>query len=115
MNISINLLKAEMLIMKNCLNSNFNHDEIKRVCEKNTFPNLYKLLQVALTIPVSSATRERSFSSMRRLKNWLRASMEQQRFTDLSILNIERNVVNKITSSEILNKYSTTNRKILLI
>jgi len=38
---------------------------------------------------------------MRRLKNWLRASMEQQRFTNLSILNIERDIVNKITSSEI--------------
>jgi len=33
--------------------------------------------------------------------------MEQQRFTDSSILNIERDVVNKITSSEILEKYST--------
>jgi len=40
--------------------------------------------------------------------------MEQQRFTDLSKINIERDVVNKITSSEILDKYSTSNRKIIL-
>ncbi|KAF0726097.1 zinc finger MYM-type protein 1-like, partial [Aphis craccivora] len=77
-------------------------DYEKNICKKATFPNVFKLLQVALTIPVSSATCERSFSSMRRLKNWLRASMEQQRFTNLSILNIERDIVNKISSSEIL-------------
>lgn len=67
---------------------------------------------MALTIPVSPAKCERSFFSMSRLKNWLRASMEQQRFTNLSILHIERNIVNKITSSEILEKYSNKNRKL---
>jgi len=41
--------------------------------------------------------------------------MEQQRFTDLWILNIEIDVVNKITLSEILEKYSTSNRKIVLV
>ena len=115
MNINLNLLKSEMLVLKNCLPSNYNHDILKDICKEPTFPNVYKMLQVALTIPVSSATCEISFSSMRRLKNWLRASMEQQRFTDLSILNIERDVVNKITSSEILEKYSTSNRKIILV
>jgi len=52
---------------------------------------------------------------MRRLKNWLRASMEQQRFTNLSFLNTERDIVNKINSSEILEKYSTKKRKLLLV
>lgn len=60
---------------------------------------------------MSSAICERSFSSIRRLKNWLRANTEQQGFTDLSILNIERDVVNKMTSSEILERYSTSKEK----
>lgn len=64
----MNLLKAEMLVMKNCLHSSFNHDDIKHVCKNNTFSNVYKLLQVALTIPVSSVTCEKSFSSIHRLK-----------------------------------------------
>ncbi|KAE9532381.1 hypothetical protein AGLY_010004 [Aphis glycines] len=77
--------------MKNCLPSSYNHniDTIKDICKKATFPNIFQLLQVALTMPVSSATRERSFSSMRRLKNWLRA--------------------------KILEKYSTKKRKLLLV
>jgi hypothetical protein len=115
MNINLNMLKSEMLVLKNCLPSNYNHDIMKDICKELTFPNVYKMLQVALTIPASSGTCERSFSSMRCLKNWLRANMEQQRFTDLAILNIERDVVNTITSSEVFEKYSTNKRKIALV
>ncbi|CAI6356558.1 unnamed protein product [Macrosiphum euphorbiae] len=81
---------------------------------KEAFPNLYKLLQIAITIPISSATCERSFSSMRRIKNWLRTSMLQQRFSDLSILNIERDLSNKIQTETVLDRYNTKTRKIVL-
>lgn len=58
-----------MLIMKNCINKDdFDIDAIASEINKNFFPNSYKLLQVALTIPVSSASCERSFSVMRRIK-----------------------------------------------
>jgi len=52
-----------MLIMKNCIDK----DDFDIVSEINkiVFPNLYKLLQVSLTIPVSSASCERSFSVKR--------------------------------------------------
>ncbi|KAL4118882.1 hypothetical protein QTP88_011764 [Uroleucon formosanum] len=72
--VSIDLLKAEMMVFKNCLLPNFNFDDIKGKINKEAFPNLYKLLQIAITIPISSATCERSFSSMRHIKNWLRTS-----------------------------------------
>eukprot|EP00102_Acyrthosiphon_pisum_P013760 XP_008183460.1 PREDICTED: zinc finger MYM-type protein 1-like [Acyrthosiphon pisum] len=70
--VSIDLLKAEMMVFKNCLPPDLNFDDIKGKINKEAFPNLYKLLQIAITIPISSATCERSFSSMRRIKNWLR-------------------------------------------
>ncbi|KAF0768976.1 zinc finger MYM-type protein 1-like [Aphis craccivora] len=92
-----------MLIARNCLKNCTDRDDIKKIINKEIYPNLYKLMQVALTILVSSATCDRSFSSMRRLKNWLRSSMLQQRFTNLSIINIERDLANCIDSEEILN------------
>jgi hypothetical protein len=36
---------------------------------------MYKLLRVAVSSPLSAATCERSFSSMRRIKNWLRTKI----------------------------------------
>jgi hypothetical protein len=67
-------------------------------------------MQVALTVPVSSVTCERSFSSMRRLKNLLQSSMLQQRFTYLSIINIERDLANDIESEKILNTFASIDR-----
>ncbi|XP_029348540.1 uncharacterized protein LOC115035053, partial [Acyrthosiphon pisum] len=86
LNVNQDDLKAEMLVAKNCalnLNNDFELDTIKEIAKRNTFPNTYKLFQVALTIPISSATCERYFSCMRRIKNWLRTSMEQDRFSNL--------------------------------
>ncbi len=60
--------------------------------KKGTYPNLYKLLQLALTLPVGSATSERSFSAMRRIRNWLRTTMSEHRFSDLGILHIEAEI-----------------------
>ena len=90
-------------------------NDVKEVIEKQTYPNLFKLLQVALSISISSATRERSFSSMRRINNWLRSSIAQDRFTFLSILNIERDITNKVNVDDILNKFVEKDRKIMLI
>jgi len=72
-------------------------------------------LQIAITIPVSSATCERSFSTMRRIKNWLKSSMLQQRFTNLSLLNIEKDLLNQLKTETILNKYCMKPRKVMLI
>eukprot|EP00091_Calanus_sinicus_P010672 TRINITY_DN24646_c0_g1_i1.p1 TRINITY_DN24646_c0_g1~~TRINITY_DN24646_c0_g1_i1.p1 ORF type:complete len:112 (-),score=17.19 TRINITY_DN24646_c0_g1_i1:4-339(-) len=36
-----------------------------------------KLLQILATLPVSNATSERNFSALKRIKTWLRATMEQ--------------------------------------
>lgn len=81
---------------------------------KFTFPNLYKLFNAALTLPISSSTCERSFSAMRKIKTWLRTSMLQDRFTDISILYIEKDISKFINTDEILNLFSDKNRYILL-
>jgi hypothetical protein len=41
--------------------------------------------------------------------------MAQDRFTFLSIFNIERGITNKVNSDDILNKFAEKDRKIMLI
>ena len=55
---------------------------------KAAFPILVKLLQIALTIAVSTAECEQSFSAVRRIKTFLRSTMSEQRLTDLALLSI---------------------------
>ncbi|KAF0773673.1 Uncharacterized protein FWK35_00000090, partial [Aphis craccivora] len=50
-----------------------------------------KLLQIALTILISSCTAEKSFSALRRLKTFLRSTMTQNRLNDIAILHVHRN------------------------
>lgn len=43
------------------------------------FPNFYKAVHILSCIPAMSCSSERSFSSLRRLKTYLRNSMKQER------------------------------------
>jgi len=71
---------------------------------------MYKFLQVALTLPITSATCERSFSAMRRIKTWMRSTMVENRFNDLSIINIEKYLAKKININDMVNAFSNKNR-----
>ena len=53
---------------------------------KGMLSEVNKLLQAYLTFPVTSATAERSFSSLRRIKTFLRSSMTHQRLNNLFLL-----------------------------
>ena len=43
---------------------------------------IHKLLLLYATVPLSSATAERTFSAMRRLKTWLRSTMGPNQLTN---------------------------------
>ena len=71
--------------------------------KENRFPNLYLLLKIGCTLPVSSCEWERSFSAMGRLRTWLRTSMPSQRLSPLAVMNIHRN--DPISYTEIVKKF----------
>ena len=50
-----------------------------RSCNKISYPNIAILLQIFATIPVITTTAERSFSSLRVLKTYLRSTMKEGR------------------------------------
>ena len=59
-------------------------------CHVNIYPNVYILLTILGTLPVSTATSERNFSTMRRLKTYLRSSIGNERMTGLALLSIHK-------------------------
>ena len=54
------------------------------------FPNISTLYKLFMTLPVSSATAERSFSRLKLIKSYLRSTMSESRLTNLALLSIER-------------------------
>jgi len=56
----------------------------------SSFPDLVTALLIFLTLPVSVASDERSFSKLKLIKTYLRSSMTQERLSDLGLLSIEK-------------------------
>ena len=53
---------------------------------KFVFNEIFKLLKIYLTIPISSAEAKRAFSVQKLLKRWLRTAMEDKRLSDLGVI-----------------------------
>ena len=80
------------------------------------FPTLLRVLQIGLTIVVSTAECERSFSALKRTKTYLRSSMSEQRLTDLAVLSIEKELSQSLSLDEVVQNFSGSdkNRRIQL-
>ena len=63
--------------------------------------------------PATSAAGERSFSTARRLNTWLRSRMNQERFSNLTVLNIHKERTERLSTIDIANAFTArnTNRK----
>lgn len=57
-------------------------------CDPITFPNLYVLLQLVCTSTVTSCECERAASVLRRLHNFMRSSMTEERLTGLALVHV---------------------------
>ena len=71
-------------------------------------PNITKIAKLLLVNGATTATPERSFSTARRLKSWLRTSMKQKRFNSLAILNIYKTLTDKIDFIKVGNSFVTS-------
>jgi hypothetical protein len=60
------------------------------------FPYVTISLRFFLTLPVTVASAERSFSKLKLFKNYLRSNMGQQRLVDLAIMGIETDLTRQI-------------------
>ena len=55
--------------------------------KRKLIKNVVIIIRLVLTMGATSATPERSFSTMRRLKTWLRSTMSQKSFNALTLMN----------------------------
>ncbi|KAF0714277.1 ribosome biogenesis protein TSR3 isoform X1, partial [Aphis craccivora] len=82
-------------------------------CCPNLYPNINKLLKILSTLPVSTSTPERSFSTLKRVKTYLRNSMAEDRLNGLSMLAIHKDVI--VTPDEVLDEMAKKPRKLEIL
>ncbi|KAF0707171.1 52 kDa repressor of the inhibitor of the protein kinase-like [Aphis craccivora] len=79
-------------------------------------PNIWKLLQVLATIPsipMSTATPERTFSSLKRLKTYLRNSTGETRLNGLALMSIHREI--NVDQEEVQNRLAKQSKRMMLL
>ena len=77
-------------------------------CNCLAYPNLHELLRLAvtlpITLPITSAESERSFSQLKLIKTARRTTMTGSRLTSLALMKINRDRCNQLLSDDNMKK-----------
>jgi len=77
---------------------------IKRL---NSFPNACIAYRILLTIPITVASAERSFSKLKLIKSYLRSTMSQERLNGLAMLSIEKDILEKLDYKNLIKNFAS--------
>ena len=78
---------------------------------RGLFGQVETLVRLLLVVPASSAEAERSFSALRRLKTWLRASMTQTRLNSVAICHVHQKHLDRLDLEEICESFIAVNAR----
>ena len=77
---------------------------------RNRYPSFYPraslLYQFVLTLPITVASNERSFSKLKLIKNYLRSTMTNERLFYLIICSLEYDLLDQIDVEKLVNDWT---------
>ena len=82
---------------------------------KSAFPTLIKAVQISMTMVVGTAHCERSFSALKRIKTYLRASMGEERLKNLSILAIEKKLASELSLDDVVDCFVSKDKNTRIV
>lgn len=80
---------------------------IQNASLSSSYPDVCTALLMFLTVPITTAKAERTFSKLKLIKNYLRTSMGQNRLSNLALLSIENQRARKIDFNKVINNFSS--------
>ncbi len=73
--------------------------------------DMENLLQLHLSMPISVASSERSFSVLRRLKTWLRNTVTQKGLTHLALLHMHQEILDSLNIHVLKREFISTTQR----
>jgi len=68
--------------------------------------NVSIVLRILLTMPVTTASAERSFSKLKLIKNYLRSTLSQEKVTNLAIISVEKEIADQLKYDDIIDQFA---------
>lgn len=102
--------KGHMSHLNKDLNKLSHFDLLDAICVfdlRDAYPNIEIALRIYLTMPVSVASCERSFSKLKLIKNYLRSRIGQGRLSSLAILSIEYQTTEILNFDEVIKEFAS--------
>ena len=102
-------MKVLQMILSNVLMSPLEILELVKVAD--CYPIVSIAYRILLTMPMTIASAEISFSKLKLLKSYLRSSMSQEILNGLVILYIEKKMLENIDVDTIINDFAFINAR----
>ena len=74
---------------------------------RGLFKEVEAFIELCLFLPVSAAPSETSFSSLRRLKTWMRSTMSRKRLTHLAVMHIHSHILDRVDVPSLVRSKAT--------
>ena len=86
--------------------------ELTKIIEpfKEVFHELFRLCKIAIAIPVRTASCERSFSTLKLVKTYLRSTMDDDRLSNLGVLSVESRRAKSLDLEEFVNRFAANHK-----
>ena len=68
------------------------------------YPHLFKVIGISKTLPVGTATVERSFNAMNRILSWARNSLDSSLASDFMLLSMNKDMLKSINLDKVLDR-----------
>lgn len=93
--------------------------KVSTICEilnslsdsKECLPEIHKLLKLYMTVPLASATAERTFSTMRRVKSWLRSTMSSNTLNNSMFSTIHKQRMDEVSTLDVAKEFVAVNEQ----
>ena len=72
---------------------------------QDTFPNMYICLRIYLSLLVTNCSGERYSSDLKRIKNYLRSTLKDEKLDHLALMVVESSVLRKLNLNNVLDKF----------
>lgn len=89
-------------------------EKIQRLSLLEPFKEAVRLFTLILTLPLTTASSERSFSALGRIKSHSRNKMLDTRLSSLAMISIESALANSISNDDVISKFAQKDRRINL-